>query len=54
MTKQPLIRAMRGVKKDSLNLINGWVSKSNNQKLVRNLYLLTTSFESPISDQRTL
>lgn len=36
VTKQPLIRAMRGVKKETLNLINCWVSKSSDPKLVRN------------------
>jgi len=39
VTKQPLIRAMRGVKKDSLNLITGWVSKSNDQALVKENFI---------------
>eukprot|EP00795_Rhopilema_esculentum_P002799 gene2799-1022_t len=39
VTKQPLIRAMRGVKKDSLNLINCWVSKSNDQALVKDNFI---------------
>ena len=34
VTKQPLIKSMRGVKKETLNLINCWVSKSNDPKLV--------------------
>eukprot|EP00794_Sanderia_malayensis_P020030 gene20030-21993_t len=39
VTKQPLIRAMRGVKKDSLNLINCWVNKSNDPKLVKDNFI---------------
>jgi len=45
VTKQPLIRAMRGVKKETLNLINCWVSKSSDPKLVKDNFippLLTT------------
>lgn len=34
MTKQPLIRAMRTVKTETLRLISTWVSKSNDPKLV--------------------
>ena len=39
VTKQPLIKSMRGVKKETLNLINCWVSKSNDPKLVSVLVL---------------
>lgn len=34
VTKQPLIRGMRTVKKETLKLITGWVSKSNDPKVV--------------------
>ena len=34
VTRQPLIRSMRGVKKEALNLITTWVNKSNDPKLV--------------------
>lgn len=34
VTKQPLIRAMRTVKTETLRLISTWVSKSNDAKLV--------------------
>ena len=39
VTKQPLIKAMRGVKKDSLTLINCWVNKSSDPKLVKSLFI---------------
>ncbi|KAG0419764.1 hypothetical protein HPB47_003885 [Ixodes persulcatus] len=34
VTKQPLIRSMRTVKKETLKLISGWVSRSNDPKMV--------------------
>ncbi|XP_074650496.1 exportin-1-like [Tubulanus polymorphus] len=34
VTKQPLIRSMRTVKKETLKLISGWVSKSNEPTVV--------------------
>ncbi|XP_041839886.1 exportin-1 [Melanotaenia boesemani] len=34
VTKQPLIRKMRIVKKETLKLISGWVSRSNNPQMV--------------------
>ena len=34
VTKQPLIRAMRTVKTETLRLISTWVGKSNDAKLV--------------------
>ena len=34
MTKTPLIRAMRTVKKETLKLISTWVEKSNDSKMV--------------------
>lgn len=34
VTKQPLIRAMRTVKKEALKLIAGWVSRTNDPKMV--------------------
>lgn len=40
VTKQPLIRSMRTVKKETLKLISGWVSRSNDPKMV-NLKLLS-------------
>ena len=39
VTKQPLIKAMRGVKKETLNLISCWVSKSNDPKLVKDNFI---------------
>ena len=40
VTKQPVIRSMRTVKKETLKLISGWVSRSNDPQMVR----LTSSF----------
>ena len=34
VTKQPLIKMMRVVKKETLKLIAGWVSRSNNPQMV--------------------
>jgi len=34
VTKQPLIKSMRTVKKETLKLISGWVSRSNEPKMV--------------------
>lgn len=34
MTKQPLIRTMRTVKRETLKLISGWVSRSNDPQMV--------------------
>ncbi|XP_013415271.1 exportin-1 isoform X2 [Lingula anatina] len=34
VTKQPLIRSMRTVKKETLKLISGWVSRSNDSQMV--------------------
>ncbi|XP_070576866.1 exportin-1-like [Ptychodera flava] len=34
VTKQPLIRSMRTVKKETLKLISGWVSRSNEPQMV--------------------
>jgi len=39
VAKQPLIRAMRGVKKEALNLINCWVNKSTDPKLVKENFI---------------
>ena len=35
VTKQPLIKGMRVVKKETLNLISLWVSKSTDPQMVR-------------------
>lgn len=35
VTKQPLIRSMRTVKRETLKLISGWVSRSNDPQMVR-------------------
>ena len=35
VTKQPLIRSMRTVKKETLKLISGWVSRSTDPQMVR-------------------
>lgn len=35
VTKQPLIKSMRGIKKETLKLISDWISKSNDPELVR-------------------
>lgn len=37
VTKQPLIRSMRTVKRETLKLISGWVSRSNDPQMVRNV-----------------
>jgi exportin-1 len=34
VTKQPLIKSMRVVKKETLKLISDWVSKSNDHAMV--------------------
>lgn len=34
VTKQPLIRSMRTVKKETLKLISGWVSRSTDPQMV--------------------
>lgn len=34
VTKQPLIKAMRVVKKETLKLISDWISRSNDNKMV--------------------
>jgi exportin-1 len=34
VAKQPLIKAMRVVKKESLNVISSWISKSSDPELV--------------------
>jgi len=39
VTRQPLIRSMRGVKKEALNLITTWVNKSNDPKLVKENFI---------------
>jgi len=39
VTKQPIIRSMRGVKKEALNLINCWVNKSTDPKLVKENFI---------------
>lgn len=38
VTKQPLIRSMRTVKRETLKLISGWVSRSNDPQMVRNCF----------------
>ena len=40
VTKQPLIKSMRTVKKETLKLISGWVSKSNDPLMVRSCFVL--------------
>ena len=39
VTKQPLIRSMRTVKKETLKLISGWIEKSADPKLVLNQFI---------------
>ena len=41
VAKQPLIKAMRVVKKESLNVISSWISKSSDPDLVRSLEFLS-------------
>lgn len=43
VTKQPLIRSMRTVKRETLKLISGWVSRSNDPQMVRRLTLVETA-----------
>jgi len=50
VTKQPLIRSMRTVKKETLKLISGWVSRSNDPAMVitfihTQMFLLYTIFK---------
>ena len=40
VTKQPLIKSMRTVKKETLKLISGWVSRSNEPQMVCSAFLL--------------
>lgn len=40
VTKQPLIRSMRTVKRETLKLISGWVSRSNDPQMVSEMGLL--------------
>ena len=40
VTKQPLIKSMRTVKKETLKLISGWVSRSNDPQMVGLLKVL--------------
>ena len=40
VTKQPLIRSMRTVKKETLKLISGWVSRSNDPQMVAENFIL--------------
>lgn len=42
VTKQPLIRSMRTVKKETLKLISGWVSRSNDPAMVSTMEYSTT------------
>jgi hypothetical protein len=37
VTKQPLIKSMRTVKRETLKLISGWVSRSNDPGMVSRL-----------------
>ena len=41
VTKQPLIKSMRTVKKETLKLISGWVSRSNEPKMVSHVLYLS-------------
>lgn len=43
VTKQPLIRSMRTVKRETLKLISGWVSRSNDPQMVRLRSFLSAS-----------
>lgn len=40
VTKQPLIRSMRTVKRETLKLISGWVSRSNDPQMVSEMCFL--------------
>lgn len=44
VTKQPLIKGMRTVKKETLKLISGWVSRSNDPQMASLLLALITIF----------
>ena len=39
VTKQPLIKSMRVVKKETLKLISGWVNRSDDHKLVLEYFI---------------
>lgn len=47
VTKQPLIRSMRTVKRETLKLISGWVNRSNDPQMVSG-YFLTHCVENTI------
>ena len=48
VTKQPLIKSMRAVKKETLKLIAGWVSRSNDPQMVRH-WLFSSIFCDSLS-----
>lgn len=39
VTKQPLIKSMRVVKKETLKLISDWISRSNDHQMVTLIFL---------------
>jgi hypothetical protein len=48
VTKQPLIRSMRTVKKEALKLISGWVTRSNDPQMVKKIMIILLSVEDTI------
>lgn len=46
VTKQPLIRSMRTVKKETLKLISGWVSQSTDPQMVSFCLSCCSSYKS--------
>lgn len=55
MTKQPLIRSMRTVKRETLKLISGWVSRSNDPQMVSSakMYFYTMFIVKYVSTKYT-
>lgn len=47
VTKQPLIRSMRTVKRETLKLISGWVSRSNDPQMVGYTYAYRHTYTQP-------
>ena len=49
VTKQPLIRSMRTVKRETLKLISGWVSRSNDPQMVSEMSFLFFKVDTALS-----
>ena len=52
VTRQPLISSMRVVKKETLNLISSWVSKSQDRAMIKD-HFLPPLLHAILTDYRT-